>query len=1345
MQLASDGTIKISAELDSAKAQSAMSKFEKMAKTGLKGVKTAVIAVSTTLAASAVYAIKTGMEFESAFAGVKKTVNATDEELQGMRDDIRNMAKDIPQSAAAISEVAEAAGQLGIKNDYIMEFTRTMSDLGVATNMSATEAATSLARLANITQMPQAQFSNLGSVVVALGNNLATTESEITEMGLRLAGAGKQVGMSEAQILGLAGALSSVGIEADAGGSAMSTVMSKIQLAVEKGGDSLEQFADVAGMSGEQFKQAFEEDAAGAIVSFITGLGTMESRGQSAIATLADMEITEIRQRDALLRLSGAGDVLSESLGIATQAWDDNNALTNEAEQRYETLESRLQILKNNIDDFGISVYDSLRDPLKNTVNESIVYIDNLHSAFNNAGLHGVVKELGNIFDDVTNKIADTSEAADGIITPLKNIATTGANLANAVLPVAADGVEFLAKNFSVLAPVITASATAIKFHGTITKSVSKLTKGYAAAVRLLNRMEKQNALQLVATNGGLTVQQTLIALYNGQIGIATALTGLWTKAQIALNTAMKSNAMGLVVTAAAALVAGLAAYAIVTDESKKKNYELTDSEKKLLESCNEVTDSLNEQRAAREESIQSIDMEYDGYQSLLSELQSITDENGKVKSGYEERAKVITGQLSDALGTEITLTDGVIQNYQETVDAIKEVIVQKKAEALCTALQEEMAEAYKNSREALLAYKDAVAVAEQKQKDLEEAQANYNEVSEMYAGNTGPKAMKAMQDAKQALDDAQSAFDEASESVDSTRTSLNELSAEVNNYDALVEAMQSGTTAEIESAMNSLLSGYQSYTAEMLASSQTARDEMLAQAQETTNALSVLVNEGGQMYQAFGEDSANAAAKAISEFQKLPGGIETAINEIGTDGAAAMVSALAQADFDGKLSEESKASYDAFLDGLSALPEGTQKALSDAVEGAMQGMEGFDEISQKAEEESISFLDALREALDEHSPSKATEEIFELAMEGAANGVDSGKENVLSKAGEFITAFLGKFTEGGIGETLQGIGANFMSFFGIGVSSQQENSKAAGKANADAANSGAGSVNPTVTGSRFGTLLGSGIGGVANALFQKGKEIANGAKTGTGSVDPSGTGEKFGSQYASGVSRKTSEANAKGKSLAINADSGAKSKDGYDAGSSFGSGFVNGIGSWISKTASKAAELANSALNAAKKALDSHSPSKKGRKLGRTLPQGVGLGIKDDTKQAVKASEDMSNQILDAANVSNLSEALKSIDVPDVMSRIYMSVDDRHNQVADKIISAVSAKENISSEYKERSEVTHISDEDLRKLEKIIARNPVVAVFNVDGRTISKSLAAPLEDEMNANKKLIKMMEGIK
>src|SRR5690606_27244928 len=140
-------------------------------------------------------AIKASIDFESAFAGVRKTVDATESEFSALSQGIRDMSKEVPSSATAIAGIAEAAGQLGIETPNILSFTRTMVDLGEATNMTGDEAATALARFANITQMPQTEFSRLGSVIVALGNNLATTESEIVQFGLRLAGAGSQAGM----------------------------------------------------------------------------------------------------------------------------------------------------------------------------------------------------------------------------------------------------------------------------------------------------------------------------------------------------------------------------------------------------------------------------------------------------------------------------------------------------------------------------------------------------------------------------------------------------------------------------------------------------------------------------------------------------------------------------------------------------------------------------------------------------------------------------------------------------------------------------------------------------------------------------------------------------------------------------------------------------------------------------------------------------------------------------------------------------------------------------------------------------------------------------------------------
>lgn len=289
-----------------------------------KGLTVPILGVGTAIATTAV-------SFESAFAGVRKTFNATEAEFKGLEEGIRNMAKEMPASANEIANVAEVAGQLGIEKENILSFSKVMINLGESTNLNATEAAAVLAQFASITGMAQENFDRLGSTVVALGNNFATTEADIVSMAKRIAGAGTQVGMSEADILALSASLSSLGIESEAGGSSMSTLIATMQLATETGNEKLSQFANVANMTSEEFKAAFEENAVLALNSFVEGLANAEENGTSAIAMLNEMGFTEVTMRDALLRLAGAGDILSESLGVSSEAFEENSALSEEA------------------------------------------------------------------------------------------------------------------------------------------------------------------------------------------------------------------------------------------------------------------------------------------------------------------------------------------------------------------------------------------------------------------------------------------------------------------------------------------------------------------------------------------------------------------------------------------------------------------------------------------------------------------------------------------------------------------------------------------------------------------------------------------------------------------------------------------------------------------------------------------------------------------------------------------------------------------------------------------------------------------------------------------------------
>lgn len=345
--------------------------LEAISKAMTKAGKSLTTHVTAPITALGTAAIKASVDYEYAFANVRKTVDATEEEYDRLSDSVKQMSTEVAASAEDIAEVMSIAGQLGIENEHLAEFTRTMIDLGNSTNMVAADAASEAARFANIMGMSQNEFQNLGSTLVDLGNNYATTESEIMSMSLRLAGAGRQVGLSEAQILGFAAALSSVGIESQMGGSAFSKALIKMEVAAATGGDALEDFARVSGMSASQFKDLWERDAASAFQAFIVGLSKMDEEGVSAIKTLDDIGIAEIRLRDTLLRATNASELFNKTQATANAAWAKNTALTTEANKRYATTKSRLTNLKNTALMFARQIGDDLNPTIQQIIDKA--------------------------------------------------------------------------------------------------------------------------------------------------------------------------------------------------------------------------------------------------------------------------------------------------------------------------------------------------------------------------------------------------------------------------------------------------------------------------------------------------------------------------------------------------------------------------------------------------------------------------------------------------------------------------------------------------------------------------------------------------------------------------------------------------------------------------------------------------------------------------------------------------------------------------------------------------------------------------------------------------------------
>lgn len=326
-------------------------------------------------------AVKSAMDWETAWVGVTKTVDGTDEQMSKLEQNLLNMSKDLGVSKDELAGFAEAAGQSGVAVDDIANFTRVISDLNVATNVTGEEGARTIAKLFNQMKIGVEETSNFGSALTALGNNFPTTEKEILDLSSRLASTGNIVGLTGQEVLALSTAMSSLGSEAEAGGTAISKIFKKMQTSVATNNHQLEQFAAVSGLTVEQFSDLFRNDALGAVQAFTKGLVGVQESGGDVILTLDNMGLNEVRLSDQLLRLVGNTDLLDKSLQISNQAWADNYALAEEADKRYGTTTYRLQALKEQIDIIGIQLGDVLLPVIKNVVDrvqEWITAFENL-------------------------------------------------------------------------------------------------------------------------------------------------------------------------------------------------------------------------------------------------------------------------------------------------------------------------------------------------------------------------------------------------------------------------------------------------------------------------------------------------------------------------------------------------------------------------------------------------------------------------------------------------------------------------------------------------------------------------------------------------------------------------------------------------------------------------------------------------------------------------------------------------------------------------------------------------------------------------------------------------------
>lgn len=318
---------------------------------------------STALAAGGVASAKFAIDFEDSFAGVKKTVDATPEQLAKIKQGIIDLSTTgidgrgaIPQTTTELNELAAAGGQLGISQENIIDFTEVMAQMGSATNLVGEEGAATLARFMNVMGTSQGEIRNIGSAIVDLGNHSATTESEIAEMALRMGKYGSSVRMSAADVLGYSAALSSLGIEAQMGGSAIGRTWLSIETAVASGGEGLTKFAKYSGKSAEEFKKQWNTDSSGAFNGLLKGLQSAEN----LTVALDDLGINNTQDIQAMMALVNGYDLVTESVNRSNTAYKENTALQEEFDAKNETTASKLANTKNNIIEAARSIGETM-------------------------------------------------------------------------------------------------------------------------------------------------------------------------------------------------------------------------------------------------------------------------------------------------------------------------------------------------------------------------------------------------------------------------------------------------------------------------------------------------------------------------------------------------------------------------------------------------------------------------------------------------------------------------------------------------------------------------------------------------------------------------------------------------------------------------------------------------------------------------------------------------------------------------------------------------------------------------------------------------------------------------
>lgn len=691
--------------------------------------------VTLGLVAAGTASVAAATKIDTSLTNVKKTVDGTAEDYQKLKDAAIEFSKTNAVSASQILDVESLGAQLGYTLDImsngkseVQEFGEVVSGLDIATNMDAETAGSELAQFFNIMQLGKEQTENYASAIVDLGNKNATTESSISSMALRIAGAGKQLNMSGADVLGLATAMSSLGIEAEMGGTAISTIMSSIDKSVALSDDNLKTWADTAGMTTEQFQASWKNNVAETLITVLKSMDEAVEGGGNMSVMLDELGISSLRQTDVMKRLAGSGDVLSNAISTANTAWSENIALDNEVANRNDSLAAKFEMLKNRV----IAVAEQIGRPLADALLEAIDAASPLFTAIENGakafselsteeqrtilGFAGMAAALGPVLKIMGN----TSNAFKSVGSMLTKVSKGMAEL----------NIEALkqAGTWNSMSTSMQTATTAQKAHTVATKAGTVATKALGVAMK--------------ATLAGFAVA-VVLKLVEGIQKLADA-------QQKAIDRAnnLKNVEDNLLTSTQAVKTASEEASTGIETQSKSFQ-DIRDEIDETIQKQSDFATSQKETWGEINANSQYVSQLVDDITKLADKENLTADEQAKLSSKVAE--------YNNLTGDTVEIVDAVRGKLSVSTDELKKNSDAWIRNAEAQAYQERYTEAFKNRIDAVKNLEDA----ERKLAEAQETLDSWNNSDHPFDPFTNGALEQSVKDAQKAVDDAQTTVDD--------------------------------------------------------------------------------------------------------------------------------------------------------------------------------------------------------------------------------------------------------------------------------------------------------------------------------------------------------------------------------------------------------------------------------------------------------------------------------------------------------------------------------------------------------------------------------------------------------